>query len=408
MKIMNEVAEHYVKLVLALGQHDADYVDAFYGPTEWREEAEKAAKPLPTIDSEVAELITKVASVKSAELDDMGKLRHSYQQKQLASMRARIAYLSGTKMTFDEEAAKLYDAQPPHQDEAHFQQLMAELEQKLPGDGELVDRLATFKHDFIIPADKLDEVFKAAIAEGRRRTALNITLPEAENFQVEYVTGKSWSGYNWFKGNAYSLIQVNTDLPIYIERAIDLACHEGYPGHHVYNSLLEKNLVIDRGWVEFSVYALFSPQSLIAEGSANYGIQVAFTREERLAFEKEVLFPLAGLDANRVEEYYDVLDLVGRLNYAGNEAARGYLDGTMTREQAIDWLVKYALFTPDRATQRLGFIETYRAYVINYNLGQDLVAAFVEKQGGSQDNPARRWEVFKDLLSSPRLPSDLK
>ena len=36
---------------------------------------------------------------------------------------------------------------------------------------------------------------------------------------------------------------MNTDLPIYIDRAIDLACHEGYPGHHVYNVLLEKNLV---------------------------------------------------------------------------------------------------------------------------------------------------------------------
>ena len=51
---------------------------------------------------------------------------------------------------------------------------------------------------------------------------------------------ESWSGYNWYQGNYRSLIQVNTDLPIYIDRAIDLACHEGYPGHHVYNVLLEK------------------------------------------------------------------------------------------------------------------------------------------------------------------------
>ena len=93
---------------------------------------------------------------------------------------------------------------------------------------------------------------------------------------VEYVTDKSWSGYNWYKGGFHSLIQVNTDLPIFIDRAIDLACHEGYPGHHVYNTLLEKHLVRDRGWIEFSVYPLFSPQSLIAEGTANFGIEVAF------------------------------------------------------------------------------------------------------------------------------------
>ncbi len=37
---MNALAERYVKLVLALGQHDADYVDAYYGPPEWQKDAE--------------------------------------------------------------------------------------------------------------------------------------------------------------------------------------------------------------------------------------------------------------------------------------------------------------------------------------------------------------------------------
>ncbi|NIV17481.1 MAG: hypothetical protein GWN47_03535, partial [Woeseiaceae bacterium] len=59
------------------------------------------------------------------------------------------------------------------------------------------------------------------------------------------------------------------DLPIFIDRAVDLGCHEGYPGHHTFNVLLEKNLVTDRGWTEFTLYPLFSPQSLIAEGSGN-------------------------------------------------------------------------------------------------------------------------------------------
>ena len=33
---MNAVAEPYAHLVLALGQHDPDYVDAFYGSAEWK------------------------------------------------------------------------------------------------------------------------------------------------------------------------------------------------------------------------------------------------------------------------------------------------------------------------------------------------------------------------------------
>jgi hypothetical protein len=61
----------------------------------------------------------------------------------------------------------------------------------------------------------------------RERTLAHVTLPAEEQFTVEYVTNKSWSGYNWYQGSYKSLIQVNTDLPIYIDRAIDLACHEG-------------------------------------------------------------------------------------------------------------------------------------------------------------------------------------
>jgi hypothetical protein len=38
---MNAIAERYAHLVLALGQHDPDYVDAFYGPAEWKTQAEK-------------------------------------------------------------------------------------------------------------------------------------------------------------------------------------------------------------------------------------------------------------------------------------------------------------------------------------------------------------------------------
>ena len=52
------------------------------------------------------------------------------------------------------------------------------------------------------------------------------------------------------------------------------------------------------------------------------------------------------------------------------------------------------------------FIDTYRSYVINYNLGRDMVAAWVARVGGQ--SPDARWFVFGELLSSPRLPRDLQ
>ena len=222
---------------------------------------------------------------------------------------------------------------------------------------------------------------------------------------MEFVTDKPWSGYNWYKGNAFSLIQVNTELPIDISRAVDLGCHEGYPGHHTYNGLLEANLVKKRGWLEFSVYPLFSPQSLIAEGSANYGIEMAFPGDEKLKFEKESLFPLAGLSPELASQYAKFSELMSKLNYAGNEVARLYMNKAINVEEAQAMLQKYSLMSDKKAKQRVRFIDTYGAYVINYNWGKDLVKNWVES--GEDKTMLGRWKRFTQLLSSPRLPSTL-
>ncbi|MBM3820499.1 MAG: hypothetical protein FJW14_15980 [Acidimicrobiia bacterium] len=405
---MDTLAEQYVKLVLALGQHDADYVDAYYGPPEWRTDADAGKRPVADIDRDAAALLTTLkTSPPPAAADELRRLRHDYLTRQLESLRSRAAMLSGTKLSFDEESKALYDAVAPTHADAEFAGVLQQLDAKLPGSGPLVQRYDEFRAQFIIPKDRLDAVFKAAIEGCRARTLEHITLPAGEQFVLEYVTNKSWSGYNWYQGGYRSLIQINTDLPIYVDRAIDLACHEGYPGHHVYNVLLEKHLVRDRGWVEFTVYPLFSPQSLIAEGTANYGIDVAFPRAERLEFERRVLFPAAGLQSEMAAQYYEVLALVERLSYAGNEAARRYINGQTDAKGAADWLERYGLYSRPRAEQRVRFIDQYRSYVINYNLGKDMVAAHVEARGGTPDNPARRWQEFARLISSPRLPSGL-
>jgi len=403
---VNEIAEAYVKLALAMGQHDPDYVDAYYGPPEWKSQSE-TKKPLDAIALEAAQLRDQLAK-SSMPADGMERLRRAYLTKQLSALQARVRILKGEHLKFDEESHALYDAVAPKFPESHFQEILAKLEPKLPGEGPLLQRYENWRRAFVIPKDKLDTVFQLAIKACRERTLAHIKLPPGENFTVEYVTNKPWGGYNWYKGNYRSVIQVNTDLPIYIDRAIDLAAHEGYPGHHVYNALLEKNLVRDRGWVEFSVYPLFSPQSLIAEGTANFGREVVFTRPERMEFEKEVLWPAAGIDPSRAEEFYAVQDLVKKLTYATNEAARRYVNGEIDATAAATWLQKYALMDEKRAKQATKFVEKYHSYVINYNLGEDMVRNYIEKRGGTEQQPEQRWREFEELLASPRLPGDIR
>ena len=405
---MNALAERYVRLALALGQHDPDYVDAYYGPAEWKTEAEHAKVPLNEIDAAAADLADDLRTIAPpASAPELTRLRHQFVTRQLAAFRARVAMLTGTKMRFDEESKALYDAVAPVHTEDEFLAIIGQLEQRLPGSGPLLDRYETFRGRFVVPAARLDATFRAAIDGCRARTLKHIRLPQAENFTVEYVQGKSWGAYNSNKGDFQSVIQINTDLPIHVDRLITLACHEGYPGHHVYNVLLEQNLVRDRGWRELSVYPLFSPQSLIAEGTADFGVRVAFSAADRLAFARSVLFPAAGLDPATAPAYYEVAELVRRLGYAEIEAGRRYLDGQMDADATIAWLQRHALQSPERARQQIKFFDQYRSYIINYTAGEDLVERWVDAQGGTASNPERRWEVFEDLISSPRLPSAL-
>lgn len=395
--LLADVAERYVKLVLAMGLHDASYVDAYYGPPAWQQEALDQQASLSGIKAATNETLALLA--------DEHCLRAVNLRKQLQAVLAKAEMLQGMRLDFDTESARLYDAVSPHHSRAYYEALVAQIDTLLPGDGSVSDRVNAFRAQFVIPADKLRAVMDAAIRAGRERTLQYIALPVEEDFVLEFVSDKPWSGYNWYKGNYQSVIQINTDFSVYIDRAVDLGCHEAYPGHHVYNVLLERDLVRAKGWMEYCIYPLYSPQSLIAEGTANYGIELSFTDAERLDFEQRVLYPLAGLAPALAPRYTQLNHLLAKLSYADNDIARQYLEGSLTREEALEWLVNVRLYPAEKSAQRLQFYDAMGAYVINYNLGQDMAKAYVERQGTTR---AEHWAAFRDLMSSPRVPSGLR
>ncbi len=401
---LEALTNEYLFLELSMGWHDNGHVDAYFGPESIRTAANDAQVSLAEIRSRAAQLRTQLAAHRDSAEDALGLARLDGLDRRLVALDTRIDLHEGRNLDFDAESVRLFGTSAPDHDASYFAAILGDIDSLLGGEGDLSVRVNDFRNQFVIPEDSLEAVFDKAIAECRRRTLQYIDLPDHESFSIEYVNDKPWSGYNWYQGNAQSLIQINTDLPIFISRAIDLGCHEGYPGHHTFNALLEKNLVKDRGWQEFNIYPLFSPQSLIAEGSGNYGIELAFPGSERIEFEKKELFPLAGLDVTEADRYYALLGLLAKLEYAGNEAARDYLNGDMSREEAIQWLVDYALSSPERAKQRIEFFDTYRSYVINYNLGKDLVRAYVERD---TTTITERWRRFESLLSTPVTAADL-
>jgi hypothetical protein len=403
---LDSIARDYVLLSLTIGEKEEGYIDAYYGPKELQAKA-MADAPKESLDQlakRAADLQRRVASL-SGQNADLDARRAKFLAAQLTAAETRLRMLKGEKLSFGDEAKGLFGVVPTLKPLAEFDPLLKEVEALVPGNGPLDQRVETFQNRFTIPREKLKPVFDAAIAECRRRTMQHITLPKDERFDMAFVTGKSWSGYNYYQGNAHSRIEINTDLPIRLSRAVDLGCHEGYPGHHVLNALLEQRLTKEKGWIEFSVYPLYSPQSLLAEGSANYGIELAFPGNEKLDYEVATLYPLAGLPTADAARYAELQRALKDLGGARFTIARELLEGRINDAEAVRLSRRYLLVSPERAKQLTEFTKQYRTYVINYGLGEVMVRADIEAAGG---DPKARWARMEKILSEPTLPSDLK
>ena len=346
---LDSIAGDYVRLQLAIGEKEEGYIDAYYGPAQWQAEAKMKPSELSDLAARAGVLSVRLRSLTDARLDPMERRRRDFLLAQLKAASTRLRMIRGEKLAFADEAEGLFGVRPELKPLSADDPVLARLERLVPGKGHLADRIEALQERFVIPRERLEPVMRAAIDECRRRTIRYIALPANERFTLEFVTGKSWGGYNWYKGDSNSLIQINTDLPIRIGRAVDLGCHEGYPGHHVYNMLLEQTLARARGWVEFTLYPLYSPQSFIAEGSANYGIELAFPADEQLAFETRTLYPLAGLPTAGASQYLTLQRAMRDLGGARFTIAADYLDGRISRARAVELTRKYQLVSAARA-----------------------------------------------------------
>ncbi|HEY6952709.1 MAG TPA: hypothetical protein VI758_09900, partial [Bacteroidota bacterium] len=173
---MNRIAELYVKLVLAVGEHDANYVDAYYGPADWQSEVKAAKKSLERINTDASFLLAELEHFDTAGTEEPIQLRKHYLRGQLQSLIARVGFLRGRTMSFDDEAKALYDVEPPHHSNEEFDEILRQIDLLIRGKGPLIQRYEEFKKNFVIPPKKLDDVFTAAIAECRTRTKKYIEL----------------------------------------------------------------------------------------------------------------------------------------------------------------------------------------------------------------------------------------
>ena len=116
-----------------------------------------------------------------------------------------------------------------------------------------------------------------------------------------------------------------------------------------------------------------------------------FRTERRLAFERDVLMPLAGLPSKDAEVYVRVAALVDALRWLQVDVARRYLDGRLEFVRAARALEDETLMSPQAAESTLKFFNEFRTYVVAYTVGHDLVRDRVD---AAPDDSAR-WRAYR-------------
>jgi hypothetical protein len=395
------VSLSYARLAVALGERDPDSIDYYYGPADWVTDIRQNPPSLPQIRQTALALADQLRA-KPATMAG-GEAKRLFLLGQLRAIATRVDLLLGAHLTFDQETQQMFGVQvPPRYDQPRLVHIRSQLDSLLPGPGGLAERYSVFDQKFIVPPDRLSAVMDRALQGCRERTVAHLNLPPGESVALEYVHDKPWSAFSRYQGNFHSLIQINKDFGLTVDQVLQLACHEGYPGHHAYNSLRELQLVRERHLTEFMVQPTFSPQSLASEAAATFAIELAFPEPERTRFERDELFPLAGLDTAKTELYGRVERLVEALHPAEPAIARDYLDGNLEFVRAASALEAQVLMVHSEAT--LKYINEYRSYLTAYTLGRDIVADAVDDPPGLPS--AARWERFEqEIESTAPLPA---
>jgi len=338
---VDAIAEGYVRATLQLAQHDPTLVEDWRGPESFR--------PGPRIP--VAEVVREIESLRRdaeyAASDISNAQEHArvqYLSAQLRALQFAAHRQLGRAASIDVQAREEFGVTFPPLDVAAAQRAHQGLREALPGSGTLSDRARDHRARTLIPARLRQQFLTEALQSCREATAAVLPLPRDESVAIVLGDPPLFDAFARYRGNNRTELEISGG-PLDIARAHRLACHEGYPGHHVQHLLIER-VYRERQWPELLLTPAFGPHLLYLEGAAEVGADLV-------------------LNESHVDR------LLRDLQPIVTDVARAYLDGSLTEERAIERLADEALVANPAGT--LAFIEQRRARALVYVEGRRLV-----------------------------------
>src|SRR5262245_48837844 len=109
---LNPLAEQYVRLALEVGTHEEGYIDAYYGPAEWKTEAEAHPRTTAALKTALDALGAEIATALAQTREPLAQRRARALAAYVASARFRLDMIDGSRVPFVEEAEHLFALRP--------------------------------------------------------------------------------------------------------------------------------------------------------------------------------------------------------------------------------------------------------------------------------------------------------
>ncbi len=387
----------YLRLGLAFDRLEPGFVDAYTGDPAPRRAIESAPAPRPR------ELATRAADLRRRLPEaELPRQRAEFLDGQLRALECSGRRFAGDPIAFVDEVRAYFDVEITLGEVDEYREAHRQLEQVLPGDGSLSDRVVEYRRaDEILP-DRLRDCVAAFSGALRELVRDRYPLPEHERVDYEVVGDKPWSGFNYYLGDHRSRVAINADLKQHMAHLPALIAHESYPGHHTEHCRTEAGLIA-AGHDEQTLFLVNTPQCLMAEGLADLALRsIVGPRWGRWAQE---IYADLGLrfDGERAERFSHAS---AKLLGVRQDAALLLHDRGRDADEAAEFLRRWGLYTPERARQSLRFLSSplWRAYISTYVEGYRLLGDWLDRAADADD----RADRFRRLLDEPLTPGAIR
>lgn len=399
--ILDQIAKDYVALAAQAALIEPD---SFSVGDELPIIAEQAkAHPLgrAAVVSRLEELVRRLDRVKPS-TDALEAMRRRNLRAHIVSLALQLQPAKLAAMPVAERVRQIYGFDPIFAPLVNYDAAIDALDKTLPGRGSLSDRIDAMKKRAQVPADKIAAVVGTAVAECRRRASMHLRMPK-EELAITYPADPLVPGQSNYLGGGKGTMAVSTVVPADVDRLLALSCHEAYPGHHTNYASMDTNLWKARHWPEIKVAMPFEPQFAVSDAISEYGVGLNFPLDERMRYEREVLYPLAGLTMQDEAAWRAFISARSSVLGATSTVIRDYLDKKIDAATAKELSMRYRLMNPRSAELLIKMVNAFGIDIIASDQGWLAVdRAFAGKPVDEQ------WRLLQRMEEEPMLLDDVR